>query len=91
MFKSIRSEKGDIAEAPETDAGLRENMSQTVTKVERCHRSGAEQSFRAASSHARPRAFHFFREARFCLPKHTCITGDNTGKRVYYLLITLKL
>ena len=37
MFKSIRSEKGDIAEAPETVAGLRENMSQTVTKVESYH------------------------------------------------------
>ena len=37
MFKSIRLEKGDIAEAPETVAGLRENMSQTVTKVESYH------------------------------------------------------
>ena len=66
--------KGVIAEALEAQcgaeaAGLRENMSQTVTKVERCHRSRAEQKRPLASSHARPRVFHLNRKARFLYSK----------------------
>jgi hypothetical protein len=51
----------------EEDAGLRENMSQTVTKVERCHRSGAGEKLSHRIIACMTARFPFYRKARFIL------------------------
>jgi len=64
--------KGAAAEASETTvqaegagAGLRENMSQTVTKVERCHRSGAGEKLSHRIIACMTARFPFYRKAYF--------------------------